>query len=203
MDVMARPDRLELKDVANFFEYEKVRDAMRQRVMALKRARRVGVGRYLSFVFENRDTVLFQVQEMCRVERITDDDKIQDELDVYNTLLPRPGELSATMMIEIAEQSQIKPILDRFLGIDTGHHLWLHVGREFAIPGDFETGHSDEDKGKLSAVHFVRFAFSPEAISAFRTAELSLAVDHPADRARTKLSEETRAALLSDLILES
>ena len=80
--------KIELKDVLNFFDYEKVRAEMRSRVIGLKRARRVSVGEHLSFVFENRHTVLFQIQEMCRVERITDDARIQDEIDVYNALLP-------------------------------------------------------------------------------------------------------------------
>ena len=73
--------KIELGDVLNFFEYEKVREEMRRRVIALKRTRRVPVGPYLSFVFENRDTLLFQIQEMCRVERITDDARIQDEIE--------------------------------------------------------------------------------------------------------------------------
>jgi len=191
--------RIELRDVLNFFEYEKVRDETRRRVIALKRARRVSVGRYLSFVFENRETLLFQIQEMCRVERITDDARIQDEIDVYGALLPRPGELSATMMIEIADKDQIQPVLDRFLGIDIGQCVWLQVGREFAVPGEFEAGHSDEEKGKLAAVHFVRFAFSEAAVRAFAESPVFLAVDHPGERTRTALSEETKAALLGDL----
>ncbi len=191
--------RIELKDVLNFFEYEKVRDEVRRRVIALKRARRVAVGDHLSFVFENRDTVLFQIQEMCRAERITDDARVQDEIDVYGALLPRPGELSATMMIEIADKEQIKPILDRFMGIDVGQHVWMQVGREFAVPGEFEPGHSDEEKGKLAAVHFVRFAFPPGAIRAFAGSSVSVVVDHPAERARIELTAEARAALFEDL----
>ena len=191
--------KIELKDILNFFEYEKVRAEMRDRVIALKRVRRVPVGRYLSFVFENRDTVLFQIQEMCRVERITDDGRIQDEIDVYSALLPGPGELSATLMIEIEDKTQIQPILDRFMGIDVGQHVWLQVGKEFAAPGEFEPGHSDEEKGKLSAVHFVRFALPPEVIRAFKESDVWLVVDHPGERDRTRLSEETKAALLEDL----
>jgi hypothetical protein len=186
-------------DVLNFFEYEKVRDERRRRVMEQKRVRRVSVGRYLSFLFENRDTVLFQIQEMCRVERITADAKVQDEIDVYAALLPRRGELSATMMIEIADKDQIKPVLDRFMGIDAGSHVWLQIGREFAVAGDFEAGHSDEEKGKLAAVHFVRFRFPEEALRAFAAAPVFLVVDHPAERMRTRLSEETKTALLQDL----
>jgi hypothetical protein len=136
---------------------------------------------------------------MCRAERIIDDAKVQEEIDVYSALLPAPGELSATVFIEIADKDQIKPVLDRFMGIDVGPHVWLEVGRGVRVPGTFEAGHSDEEKGKLAAVHFVRFAFSPEAVRAFRESEAYLVVDHPAARARTRLSDQTKAELLTDL----
>jgi len=194
---MTRP--IALSDVINFFEYEKVREERRRRVIALKQKRRVQVGSFLSFVFENRETLLFQIQEMCRAERIIDDAKVQEEIDVYRALLPGPAELSATVFIEITEKDQIKPVLDRFMGIDTGRHVWLEMGKGIVVPGVFEAGHSDEEKGKLAAVHFVRFAFTAEAVTAFRSGEVYLAVDHPASRARARLSEETRAELLTDL----
>jgi len=200
----AEHDKIQFKDVLNFFEYEKVRAEMRGRVIDLKRVRRVSVGEHLSFVFENRDMVLFQIQEMCRVERITDDARVQDELDVYNALLPGPGELSATLFIEITEKDQIQAVLDRFRGIDAGGigvgpTVWIQVGKEFAAPGEFEAGHSDEEKGKLSGVHFVRFAFPPEAVRAFASSPVHLVVDHPAVRARVELAAETKAQLLEDL----
>ena len=190
---------IQLRDVVNFFEYEKIRDERRQRVIALKTRRRVEVGSYLSFVFENRETLLFQIQEMCRAERIVDDAKVQEEIDVYSALLPGPRELSATLFIEIAEKDEIKPVLDRFMGIDTGRHVWFELGRGTTVPGTFEAGHSDEEKGKLAAVHFVRFAFSAEAVRAFREGDVDLVVDHPAARARARLSAETKAELLTDL----
>ena len=197
-------EKIELTDVLNFFEYEKVRAEMRGRVIDLKRVRRVPVGEHLSFVFENRDTVLFQVQEMCRVERITDDARVQDEIDVYNALLPGPGELSATLFIEITDKAQIQAVLDRFIGIDAGGidvgpTVWIQVGRDFALPGEFEAGHSDEEKGKLSAVHFFRFAFPPDAVRAFASSPVHLVVDHAAVRARVELPAETKAQLLQDL----
>ena len=196
--------KIQLKEVLNFFEYEKVRAEMRGRVIDLKRVRRVPVGEHLSFVFENRDTVLFQIQEMCRVERITNDARVQDELDVYNALLPGPGELSATLFIEITDKAQIQAVLDRFIGIDAGGidvgpTVWIQVGKDFALQGEFEAGHSDEEKGKLSAVHFVRFAFPPEAVRAFAISPVHLVVDHPAVRARVELPAETKAELLEDL----
>ena len=186
-------------DVVNFFEYEKMREERRRSVIALKRKRRVVVGEHLSFVFENRETLLFQIQEMCRAERIVDPARVQDEIDVYSALLPGGGELSATLFIEIADKDQIKPILDRFMGIDTGRHVWLDLGRGLTVPGVFEAGHSDDEKGKLAAVHFVRFRLSAEAVEAFRTGDADLVVDHPAIRARTRLTGETRAELLTDL----
>lgn len=193
------PGGIDRADVLNFFEYEKVRGAMRQRVIELKRARRVPLGRHLTLLFENRDTVLFQIHEMCRAERITDDARIQDEIDVYGALLPRRGELSATMMIEIEDKAEIKAVLDRYMGIDAGGHVWLQVGKEFAVPGAFEAGHSDEERGKLSAVHFVRFGFPAAAVRAFPGSPVFLVLDHPAERARVALSDETKAALREDL----
>lgn len=185
-------------DILNLYEYEKIREARRREVIALKERRRVGVGRYLSFVFENRETVWFQIQEMIRAERIVDEAKIEDEIAVYNTLLPGPGELSATMLIEIADAAQIKPVLDKLLGIDTRDYVRMEVGSHVVV-GRFETGHSDEELGKLSAVHFVRFPLPPAARRAFATAEVALVVEHPNERARAVLDEATRASLAADI----
>lgn len=189
---------LATSEILNLVEYEKVRDARRREIIEIKKPRRVAVGRYLTFVFENRETVWFQIQEMVRAERIVDEAKIAEEVEVYNTLLPRPGELAATMLIEITEPSQIKPVLDTLLGIDTRDYVKLTVGPH-AIVGDFEAGHSDEERGKLSAVHLVRFALPPEARRIFMAAEVVLVVEHPNVRARMVLSAETKLSLLKDL----
>jgi hypothetical protein len=117
-----------LAEILNVYEYEKVREARRRELIGIKSERRVQVGRYLSFVFENRETVWFQIQEMVRAERIVDDARVADEIEVYNTLLPRTGELAATMFIEIGEPERIKPVLDALLGIDTRDYVRLHVG---------------------------------------------------------------------------
>jgi hypothetical protein len=185
-------------EILNLYEYEKVRDARRRAIIELKARRRVSVGRYLTFVFENRETVWFQIQEMCRVERIVDVAKIADEVNVYNTLLPGPGELAATLLIEITESAEIQPVLDRLLGIDSGAYVRLQVG-DTVIPGVFESGHSDEERGKLSAVHFVRFPLPPEARRRFLGSEVALVVEHPNERARAVLSEETKRSLAEDL----
>src|SRR5512134_1882146 len=102
-----------LEDVIPYEEYERQRDGFRSRIIALKQRRRISVGPLITLVFENRDTLRFQVQEMIRVERIFDPAKVQDELDVYNALLPSPDELSATLLIEITEDAKVKEWLDR------------------------------------------------------------------------------------------
>ena len=190
--------RLEPGDILSLEEYERGRDTYRRRIIELKKSRRVDVGRYLSFVFENRETVWFQIQEMIRAERLVDEAKIAEEIEVYNTLLPRPGELAATMFIEIGEPDRIKPVLDALLGIDTRDYVRLQVGPHVVV-GAFEAGHSDEELGKLSAVHFVRFALPPAARRDFPQAEVALGVEHPNERGRTVLSAATRRRLAEDL----
>ncbi|PYM11514.1 MAG: hypothetical protein DMD81_26655 [Candidatus Rokuibacteriota bacterium] len=170
---------------------------LRARAAEAKQRRRVSLGRHLSFVFENRLTVRFRIQEMIRAERLVDDARIADEIDVYNALLPGAGELSATLMIEIGEAGEIQSVLDKLLGLDTRGYVRLEVGPH-RIPAVFEAGRSDEERGKLSAVHFVRLAVPVDA-EAFRRAEVALAVDHPNERARTVLSPETKTALAADL----
>jgi hypothetical protein len=186
-------------EILNLYDYETVREARRQAVIELKADRRVAVGRHLSFVFENRETVWFQIQEMIRAERLIDPEKIAEEVAVYNTLLPRPGELAATMFIEIGDPERIKPVLDALLGIDTRDYVRLHVGPHVAV-GAFDAGHSDEELGKLSAVHFVRFPIPSAARRAFAQSEVTLVVEHPNERARTVLSEAARRRLAEDLV---
>jgi hypothetical protein len=189
---------LDVSEILTLVEYEKVREARRRALIEAKKARRVAVGRHLSFVFENRETVWFQIQEMVRAERIVDAAKIAEEVEVYNSLLPRPGELAATMLIEITEPAQVKPVLDKLLGIDTRDYVKLTVGPH-VIVGDFEAGHSDEERGKLSAVHSVRWALGPEARRLFPAAEVALIVEHPNARARAVLGEATKQSLVRDL----
>ena len=191
--------KLERSDVKNIYDYEKVREEVRRGIIELKRRRRVPVGKHLCFVFENRETALFQVQEMCRVERIVDETKILEEVEVYNDLIPGDNELSATLLIEIEDRAGIQPVLDRLMGIDTGEHVWIQVGKEYAIPAQFEPGHSDAERGKLSAVHFVRFAFPPGAIEAFKKQDVYLVVDHPGEQARRRIPDEVKVSLLEDL----
>ena len=132
-------------------EYERQRDSYRQTIIALKRRRRITIGDKVTLVFENRETLRFQIQEMIRVERIVDPQKIQEELDVYNALLPNSGELSATLLIELTDADRMKEWLDLFMGLDRGQTVGLRAGGG-VVYGEFEGGHSHETntrKGSL------------------------------------------------------
>lgn len=190
--------KIALADLRGLAEYEKVREDFRRRVIELKKRRRIQLGDRLSLVFENKETVLFQIQEMLRAERIVEPEKIQFELEVYGALLPEAGELSATLFIEVDDVTKIQQELDRFQGIDEGEAVCIVIGGQ-RIPGMFEAGRSKEDK--ISAVHYVRFKLSPEQQQAFKhgSAHVHLVVDHPNYRHTLKLTPETRMALAADL----
>ena len=188
-------NKINLDDVLGFTAYEKIREKFREEIIEKKKRRRVSVGDKVSLVFENRDTVLFQIQEMLRAERIADLDKIREEIAVYNELIPNPGELSATLFLEIADQARLREDLLKFLGIDEA--VSIKVGNH-VVPGRFEEGRSKEDK--ISAVQYVKFPFSAEARAALADgAPVELVIDHPNYRARAVLAPEAQQSLAEDL----
>ncbi|MBI2366586.1 MAG: DUF3501 family protein, partial [Deltaproteobacteria bacterium] len=150
--------KVALEDIRGLAAYENLREKFRRRIIELKQARRVAVGDKVTLVFENRDTVIFQIQEMVRAERIVDLDKIREEIEVYNELIPEPGELSATLFLEIEDQTHLREELLKFLGIDEA--VYFKVGSH-SIHARFEAGHSKEDK--ISAVQYVKIPFSEDA----------------------------------------
>lgn len=178
--------------------YEQQRDEYRRRIIALKQVRRISVGPKVTLVFENRETVQFQTQEMIRTERIVDPAKIQEELDIYNALLPAAGELSATLFIEITDSADMKRDLDAFQGIDRGQTLSLVAGSHtsYAV---FEGGHSKEEK--ISAVHFVRFPLSDELVADLRRSDVTarMRIEHPRYQAEVSVPATLREAWLGDL----
>jgi hypothetical protein len=194
--------KVTLDEVMGLERYEQVRNEARQRIIALKKRRRVGVGDHVTFVFENHDTMWFQIHEMLRAERIVDLDRVRDELDVYNGLIPEPGELSATMLIEITEENRIRERLVSLIGIDEAVTMEIGdatTGNRLCIRGKFETGRSKEDK--LSAVQYVRFPFSAAARRAFidGVQPVRLVIDHPNYRHQAVLDDAVRRSLAQDL----
>ncbi len=212
----ARP--LVLDDIADLRAYERERDEFRRQVIAVKKRRRVSVGPVVSLTFENRLTVRFQIQEMARAERMATDEQIQHELDVYNRLLPGPGELSATLFLELTDEASLRHWLPALVGIERSVVLRLggsspagSDGRNGTDTSQAVTVRSIPEQGHeaqltreevTAAVHYVRFAFSPEQVELFAAGPVTLAVDHPSypdGEPGTVLSDETRRELRFDL----
>ncbi len=184
-------------DISNLHEYELERPEFRGRVIEKKKRRRVALGPVLTLVFEDRDTVRFQVQEMLRVERIVQPDKVRHEIETYNPLLPGPGEVAATLFIEITDPARVQELLDGFIGLDAPGRLTLTVGGA-AYSALFAPGQSREDR--ISAVHYVRFPLGAEGRAELAAGrEAALEVDHGGYRARQVLAPETVEELVADL----
>ena len=188
-------EKINLNDIVGANAYEEKRDSLRREIIELKKRRRVSVGDNVSLVFENRDTVIFQIQEMLRAERIRDLDKIREEIDVYNELIPEAGELRATLFLEIDDQTNLRERLLKFLGID--ERVFLRIGDDHAIRARFEEGRSREDK--ISAVQYITFGLTPGEAEALRDRDARIVVDHENYHAETALTAATKAELLRDL----
>ena len=183
------------RDIKGPVLYGPIRDDFRQRVIALKRPRRIVLGDRVALVFENRHTLLLQIEEMCRAEGLTRDDQIEAEIEVYNELMPTERSLSATLFIELPQDADPYVALKQLVGLD--EHVVLHVGPH-AIRAAFEPGRSTEDR--ISAVQYTRYPLSTEARAALVTPGTPVAVeiDHPNYRYRVVGSEELRASLAGD-----
>jgi hypothetical protein len=185
-------------DIIPYADYERQREGFRARIIELKKRRRISVGPLVTLVFENRETLLFQIQEMVRVEQIFDPAKVQEELDVYNALLPAAGEVSATLLIEITDEARMKEWLDAFMGLDHGQKVAIAAGGERSYAA-FEGGHSHETK--ISAVHFVRFLVLPSLkdLLADLRVPVTLSVHHGRYQADTPVPGSMREEWLRDL----
>jgi hypothetical protein len=196
---------LTLDDIVDQRAYERERPEFRARVIAVKKLRRISVGPVITLTFENRLTMRFQVQEMARAEKMITDEQIQHELDVYNRLLPGPGVLSATLFLELTTEHELRTWLPRLVGIERA--CQLHIGTGDAMEVVTSTPEQDHQvhltrESTTSAVHYVRFHFSDEQVSAFATRPVRLVVDHPEypdGLPGTSLGDATRAELAGDL----
>jgi hypothetical protein len=177
-------------------DYEVAREGYRQHVRGVKEPRRVQVGDAIALTFENRDTALFQIQEMLRTERIFEPHRIQEEIDIYNDLVPGANELVATMFIEIADLNELRRRLPELVNVE--HAVWLDLG-SLQIHGRGEDGRSTEEK--TSTVHYLRFAVEPAAAAALGdpSQPARLRIDHPHYQIAVDLSPATRRALAADL----
>ncbi len=192
---------LRIEDISDLRAYEGERESFRREVIELKRARRVGIGPIVTVVFENRTTVRFQVQEMARAERMLTDEQIQAELDVYNPLIPGPGELSLTVFLELTSEEALRRWLPALVGIERS--LVLRIGSGSGtevVPAVVDPQHEAQltREETTASVHYVRFALSPAEVDKFASGPVVLAVEHPAYRYEAELGERTRASLSAD-----
>ena len=196
---------LTLDDISDLRAYERERDEFRRAVIAEKKVRRVTVGPVVTLTFESRTTVRFQVQEMARAERLATDAQVQHELDVYNRLLPAPGELSATLFLELTTEDQLRTWLPKLVGVERAAVLLIGEGTDTRMVRSVpEVGHQAQltRSDATSAVHYVRFPFTPAEVAAFATGPATLVVNHPEypeGRPGVLLSAATRAVLTEDL----
>ncbi len=194
---------LTLEELPDPDRYMALRPALRDAVIAHKRERRIAVGDRVSLVFEDRETLRWQVLEMARVERIRDPRLLQQELDVYNELVPGEGELSATLFVEITELAEIRPELDRLIGLDEHVSLELGDGAEGEhVPARFDEKQLEEDR--IAAVQYLRFRLSePQAQRFADPAVLArLRIDHPNYRREVELAPAVRECLARGLFHE-
>ena len=192
------PRKLTLDDIEDLRAYERGRDEFRAHIIALKKLRRNSVGPHVTLVFENRDTIRFQIQEMARAEKILSDEGIQTELDIYNKVIPEPGTLSATLFIELVTDAELREWLPKLVGIERS--IVLRFGG-FEVRCRPEADHEAQlTRDEITAsVHYVFFEFSAEQVAAWGTGPVELAVDHPAYQFATTLRGEVVAELGSDL----
>jgi hypothetical protein len=190
---------LELRDIADLRAYERVRDQYRARVIELKRRRRVPLGPIMSVVFENAETVRFQVQEMARAERIVTDEGVLGELEVYNRLLPCAGELSATLFIELTSEEELRYWLPRLVGIERAVGIELSDGTVVMSRPEQTHAEALTREEVTPAVHYLRLAFTLAEVECLRRSGAALVARHPAYEARTELTDSTVTELLGDL----
>ena len=186
-------DKIVYQEVLPLDEYERQRPSTQPEMIALRGRLRVTLGPIVSLAFEERRTLLYQVQEMMRAERITSPEGIQTELDTYNSLVPQDGELVATLLIEITDQAELKRRLPQLVGIE--HAVSIRIGA-VVVPGGGEEGRSTDET--TSSVHYLRFPVSPEAAAALQDAstQAHVVIDHPAYQAWTAVSPTLRQELL-------
>jgi hypothetical protein len=188
--------KLTVDDILDGRAYERERAELRAAIIALKRRRRVALGELITVVFENTETMRWQVMEMARAERMLLDEQIAHEVDTYNELVPDDGELSATLFLELRSDAELREWLPKLIGVERCVALVLADGTTVAgEPLDEERLTRDD---VTAAVHFLRFRLGAAAANIAR-GPVKLVVTHPEYSAETELTDEQHAELISDL----
>jgi len=180
-------------------QYARLRPAFRAKVIEHKKHRRLPLGDHAALYFEDALTMQYQVQEMLRLERLFEPEAIQEELDVYNPLIPDGRNWKATFMIEYPDETERRQALARLVGIE--QRVWVRVQGYDAV---YPIANEDLDRSapdKTASVHFMRFELSEPMCAALKAgAELSAGIDHPEYRVELSVPQAVRQSLIGDLI---
>ncbi len=194
---------LTLADIADLRAYEREREDFRRDVIAHKKRRRVHVGNFMTFLFEDRTTIRFQIQEMARAEKIVTDEGIETELRIYNPLISQPGKLAATMFIELTTDEQLREWLPKLAGVEHAYELRIGPdgGDQIVIPARLDEKHEETlTRDEVTAsVHYLWWAFTPEQTDMLEAGPAFLTCTHPAYQEQMELSDDTRASLVASL----
>jgi hypothetical protein len=185
---------LDISEIKNIADYELERPQWRPMVMALKDRRRIRVGEHLTFLFENRETVRYQIQEMMRIERIVKPHEVAHEVETYNELIPKSDELSASLLIEYEAPAERAVKLHELLGLE--RHVWLVVNGAPPAPARFDDRQISTER--ISSVQYIKFQLSSEAVAGWRGGA-KLVVDHPAYQAEHVFTPTEVEELAGDL----
>jgi hypothetical protein len=193
----ARERKITPADIVPYDVYARERAERKRTLVAIKKPRRIEVGPFATFYFENFETMLGQVQEMLHIEK-GGEEQIAGELEAYNPLIPQGAELIATMMLEIEDANRRNAALMRLGHIEEKVYMEIGGSRINATPTDYEDRTTEE--GKTSSVHWLRFKFSPEQIRAFRegAAQIILGIAHDNYGHMAVVPNESREALAKD-----
>lgn len=190
--------KLTLDDIQDVRAYERGREDFRAHVIALKKRRRLPLGPVVTVLFENRDTIRFQIQEMARAEKILTDEGIQHELDTYNVLVPEPGQVSATVFLELTNETELRQWLPRLLGIERSLVLRLADGTEVRCTPEEDHDAALTRKDITASVHYMRWDLDPAHVAALAAGPVTLVADHAEYQYEAALCEATRAELVTD-----
>lgn len=178
--------------------YAKARKAFRAKVIEHKKRRTVHLGEHVTLLFEDELTVRYQVQEMLRIERIFEEEGIEDELQAYNPLIPDGANLKATMLIEYEDVDERARMLGKLKGIEG--KIWLRVAEHAPVYAVADEDLERENDEKTASVHFLRFEFTEGMIQTLKGgADVGAGCDHPQYRVKlAEISPITRQALIAD-----
>ena len=192
---------VERSELLSLGDYEQIRPRFRARIIAEKRHRRLSVGPRMSVVFENRHTVMMQIHEMLRTERITNDKAIAHELSTYNQLVPGADQLSMTLFIEVSDAAEREALLAACAGMESHVYLELDDQRIAAVAAERDV--TETDRTTAVQYYMITLGEAADALRQQRVSRASIVVEHPGYQARAEMPDEVVTQLIGDLTWSS